>query len=169
MPLSVFEGDLLCATEQYLMQQCNCISTAPHGLSGAVAAKFPWADPYRRRRKLNGRNCAVPEHRPEPGTVDVFGDGVDKRYVVCMYAQYGMGKPYSYNNAGREWEDSPKLRKEWFAQCLDEVAYLKPTSVAMPHGIGCGLAGGNWAKDYHPVLVKWADENPAIAVVLYKL
>ena len=41
-------------------------------------------------------------------------------------------------------------------------------SVALPDGIGCGLAGGTWT-DYEKELEAFAVQHPGIRVVLYSL
>jgi len=38
----------------------------------------------------------------------------------------------------------------------------------LPYKIGCGLAGGNWDK-YYNILNIWANNNPNIKIVIYKL
>jgi len=41
-------------------------------------------------------------------------------------------------------------------------------SVAFPHSIGCGLAGGDWAA-YRAAIERFAVRNPAISVVVVRL
>lgn len=81
-----------------------------------------------------------------------------------------MGSPYSVNNANRAWKDDYDARKRRLAECLERIAELGPPSVAFPHGVACGLAGGNWERDCLPRLRAFASENPSIiAAALHKL
>ena len=133
--MKIKSASLLTATETFLCQQCNCVAVKPHGLSATLRP-----NPYTRRRAISGRNCAVIEDRPKPGTIEIL-DG----RVLCMYAQYGMGAPFSFNNRDGVLfsGDTSVQRAVWFAKCLDRMHDLEGT-FAMPYKIGCGLAGGNW-------------------------
>ena len=155
--LKIVNDDLLNAKEQYICQQTNCISVNAHGLSETIRVKLG-VDPYSLRRALNGRNHAIAEDCDVPGTIKVF------KNVICMLAQYGMGKPYKYGN---KVEDSFEKRLLWFKTCLFEISKLKPSSVAFPYNIGCGLAGGNW-EDYLAALNHFSNYFQ-IPVTLYKI
>jgi O-acetyl-ADP-ribose deacetylase (regulator of RNase III) len=167
--MHIVKGNLLDATEQYIVQQCNCISTRSHGLSKQVAERFRHADVYGARARDGAKNTAPESARAVPGTIAVLGDGDSERFVICAFAQYGMGKPYSLNNSNRQWIDDHKSRALWFGQCLQRIAELEPTSVAFPYMIGCGLAGGDWDADYYPMLQKFCEENPKVRAVMYRL
>ncbi len=110
---------------------------------------------------------AVVADRAEPGTIQVHTSVAGPTFV-SMFAQYGMGKPYSFNNSDRLFQDGVADRVKWFEKCLACVAELKPESVAMPYQIGCGLAGGNW-KVYEKVISDWATAHPSIRAVMYRL
>ena len=49
---------------------------------------------------------------------------------------------------------------------LTEIAKLKPTSLAFPYNIGCGLAGGDLDK-YYPTLQEFSIQNSEIKISLY--
>jgi O-acetyl-ADP-ribose deacetylase (regulator of RNase III) len=167
MPLTTKIGNLLEATEDFIVQQCNCISLKPHGLSASITKKFPFADSYGIRKGVSG-NLAIPKDRNIPGTIAIMGNGQDQRFVINMFAQYSYGKPYSTLNKNKQWQDSYEDRKIWFKNCLEEISKTKPKSLAFPYNIGCGLAGGNW-KDYYSILEQFSKDNPNIKIVLYKL
>ncbi len=164
---TIVAGNLLDAKEELILQQNCCIACQAHGLSQVIAARYPYADPYKTRKRLAGRNMAIVNDRPAPGTIQVH-NSVQGPTFVSMFAQYGMGRPYSYNNTSRQFQDGAEDRLKWFKSCLDSVAKLNPTSVAMPFQIGCGLAGGKWTK-YEEAISDWALANPTIKVVLYRL
>ena len=71
MPYRIVKGDLLEATTEYIMQQNCCTAVRAHGLSKAIAAKWPEVNPYKERRAHKG-NWAVKEDRPEPGSILVY-------------------------------------------------------------------------------------------------
>jgi O-acetyl-ADP-ribose deacetylase (regulator of RNase III) len=168
MNIQIVEGDILQSKEQYIVQQCNCISVKAHGLSKTISVRFPHADSYARRIPMGSKNLATVESRSDPGSIVVCGNGLDERYVINAFGQYGMGKPYTLNNVGRQWIDGSEDRFKWFKSCLESISRLKPQSVAFPWMIGCGLAGGCW-DDYYSAIKVWSTLNPLIGVVLYKL
>ena len=164
--LKTKSGDLLDAEEEYILQQCDCVACKPHGLSAAIEKKFPFADPYSRRRSLGQRNFAVKEDQPNPGSIQLLEHEDCSKTVICMYAQYGMGTPYNHTNKGsKAIPDSFQLRQEWFKLCLEQVAeQVAPGStLAMPFQIGCGLAGGDW-KVYNQMITEWAAKFEADTV-----
>ncbi len=166
----VIQGDLMDAKADYILQQNNCLGVKPHGLSAAIASRYPYADPYTRRRRIGSRNMAIVDDRPVPGTIKVYKDpeGSSPTFI-SLFAQYGMGRPFSYNNQGCDaYSDTAEERQKWFASCLDHVALLEPDSVAIPFNIGCGLAFGNWSI-YEKMIRDWTANNPSIQVTLYKI
>lgn len=148
----LFNTDLLEMSSkeaQIIVQQCNCQSKKGKGLSKDISAKFPFADFYSSREKDS-----------IPGTIEVRGDRKEnERFVMALYAQKGPGKPKENDNA--------ESREEWFAKCLDRIPrkYKKLKSIAFPHGIGCGLAGGKW-ENYEKIICDWAEEYPKIKVMI---
>ena len=71
-----------------------------------------------------------------------------------------------YDSYGKP--DSLEDRYDYFIECLQKIAELNPISIAIPYKIGCGLAGGRW-EQYYNALNKWANNNPSIQIVIYKL
>ena len=66
--------------------------------------------------------------------------GCWRRYVINLYGQCRPGVPKSAVSSAE--------REQYFQQGLDAIAALqpRPTSIAFPHLIGCGLAGGKWTR-----------------------
>lgn len=137
-------GSILEAKEQYIAQQCNCISSNYKGLSKAIVEEFPWAKFYS-------------ESKREPGTIKIEGNGIDKRFVIGMFAQRYVSIS-KYNN------DTDEMRLLWFEKCLDEIGKIPNLkSIAFLCNIGCVLAGGHWptylikieifAKKYNDIMV----------------
>lgn len=162
---TIREDNLLNATEEYIIQQCCCTALRPHGLSALIAAAFPGADPYSKRRPyIRGRNWAVMEDRPEPGSYEVHGR------IICLFGQYTHGKPGAYSDPtdASTPPDTADTRLDYFIGGLHAIATeLKPKSVAVPWKIGCGLAGGDWTL-YRRALNEFA-ATTGIIVTLYRL
>jgi len=143
-------GDLLEVQHPFIAQQCNCLTTKAHGLSKSVAEKFPWANPYAFRSCVGNRNTTL---RPSsPGTIEIYDSPDGQKHVVCMMAQWAPGKPLElasrYPELPNGMRDTGEQRRLWFRRCLRTIdAHLyddENVVVAVPHMIGCGLAGGDW-------------------------
>lgn len=162
MILETINGYLLDAKEEYIAQQCNCVTVKAHGLSAAIAKRFPYADLYSQRSRIGSRNCTAD---PDiPGTIKIAADPECPKKIICMFAQWTPGKPSAYSKFyPKTFDDSYKSRKIYFKKCLDEIDSLGINRIAMPYLIGCGLAGGIW-KDYETML-----KNAKTPIVLYKL
>lgn len=156
-------GDLLRAPESHIVQQCNCCTVRAHGLSESIAKKYPWADVYGMRDAIGHRNCATEGSRPTPGTIHVISHPDAGVSVVCMFAQWAPGKPLAYGSYPKDHHDSAANRQVWFQACLDALDDMHlDAAVAMPHSIGCGLAGGHWPA-YEQMLARAKTK-----IVLYK-
>lgn len=143
MYLSIIEGDLLDATEDYIVHQCNCVSTQPRGIAKQIFQKYSFANTY------------TNSHKRIPGTCDVIDN------VVNMYAQY-------YPSIAKYPNDNSNKRIYWFNLCLEDMlSKIKPNStIAMPYLIGCGLAGGNWL--IYEKLIENFSNKYKINIKLYK-
>jgi len=162
-----------------IAQQSNCVGVDGRGLAAGVAQKLPYGCSYRDRRPMPpigpssrvASKFAVLEDRATPGTVDVrrppvgiFGVG-SRPLVLNMFAQFEMGPPGKYRRVTPMPDDNAAERVAWFGECLARIAQLKLPSVAFPHEIGCGLAGGNWPT-YNQMLVSFAQANPRTEVFI---
>ena len=150
MSLKYKEIDLLLSGAQFLAHQCNCSTRVAKGLAAAVFAVHPRANTYA---------CGEARH---PGTIDVFLPEVGSPGVINCNAQRGPGRP-------RGEADSVVRRLAWFQECLKHISELEGLeSVAFPHSVGCGMAGGNWSE-YERLLISFAESMPAVDVVVCKL
>lgn len=155
MSIQTIQGNLLDATEQYIVHQCNCVSVQTAGLAYSIFHKFPYADV--REKHLNGHS--------EPGTIDIHGNGKDQRYVINLFGQYYPGEP-RYPGSKKDGYDA---RIYYFMRGLDEVFSIPGIeSVAFPWMIGCGLAGGDWER-YERLLNLFSKSFPHVDVKIYQL
>ncbi len=166
------EGDVLCAKEKFIGQQCNCLTMKPHGLSAAIVKRFPYADPYG-LRIAESSNTAAAVCRDEPGTIRLLApkvpyDALQDTTIICLFAQWCPGPPFKWVRAYPscpDGNDSPENRLKWFQACLTKIDGSPEidSPVALPFNIGCGLAGGQW-KHYLQLL-----EEATTDFILYKL
>lgn len=158
-------GSLLEASEDYIAHQCNCISISAAGIAASIFKCHPVANDYRRRHDAESHKRKCPGI-DQLGTIRVHAvEDASYRGVINMMAQHYPGASQK-NYRGK---DLPKDRLCAFESCLDAIAGIDGiTSVAFPHRIGCGLAGGRWST-YRRLLNTWADAHPDIRVVIYRL
>jgi len=161
-------GNLLQATEDYIIHQCNCVYDGrAQGIAEAIFDAFPDADVYRQR---------VEQGRPHdlPGTVSIHGR------IVNFYSQLLPGRPADdappggwssarFVGAAKAVQDTRSSRLRWFQECLQALSRtLQRPSVAFPARIGCGLAGGRW-PEYLAALNQFAQEHPDWRIAIYDL
>lgn len=144
-------GNLFEAREDYICHQTNCTSTRALGLAQDVFAKYPHANTYKDRTKTS---------LPFPGSVDILQG---PKNIINLNAQVYPGRRSRFL-------DHPSDRQGYFASCLTKIAESTPmgSSFAFPHGIGCGLAGGDW-KAYKAMIEKFAHHPNVGRVVVYSL
>lgn len=172
--------DLLVAHEHasadVIVQQLNCLTVRPHGLSESIAHRWKWADVYGSRKGVAKMNLAVREDRAIPGTLHIRArpsqcDAEEEqgpRFVANLMAQYEMGIPgrydytkYMTSDVQRGYvlppPDTSSQRESWFRLSVRAFAQwcLNPDNairvIAIPDHIGCGLAAGNW-QTYQEIL-----------------
>lgn len=173
--MKLIQGDLLEATEDFILQQCNCLTVKPHGLSETLGKKFPHARVYHHRRAIYGKNIAIDSDRAIPGT-SVICTGTPG--IICLYGQWRSGKIGS-NYFDLYPESSPPeselQRLLWFISGLTQIGEYflqvskQKVSIAVPYKIGCGLAGGNWEK-YSKILEQFEEKySSVLTLTIYKL
>lgn len=154
--IKIIEGNLLDSKEQYIAHQCNCISNGAGGVAKAIFDKYPYSNVY--------------EHRIIPdtmGTIQVSGNGMDKRFIINMFSQYYPG----YHDDGCPHDNVP-AREKAFYHCLLKIAQIKDLqSIAFPYLIGCGLGGGDWNTYLGKLenFAKYVKETKNTEVVLFHL
>lgn len=169
------KDDLLTCDADMIVQQCNTVTRRSHGLSASIASRFAYADVYARRK---GSTANTADMRDKPGTVVLCEppSGQTGPIVACLMAQLAPGKPGAwcapYNIA--EDDDSASQREAYFRDALFALDLAiresdgKIKTVAFPHGIGCGLAGGNWQR-YESMIDQFARALPGVKVKICKL
>lgn len=170
--MKIIQGDILEATEEFILQQCNCLTVRAHGLSESLEKRFPHAGVYSRRRPVGGRNLAVPEDRATPGNALIF---TGKPNIICLFGQWRPGKTgVSYWNSYPESvpSETKEQRLVWFISGLTQIGEYftkanRSAQIAVPYRIGCGLAGGDWDL-YRKALEEFELQYPIISLTVYQ-
>jgi len=152
----IISGDLLDAKEKYIIHQTNCLSTgSAAGIARSIFDKYPYADCYLARTENS-----------KPGTIDVRGNGLDKRFVINLHGQvYPGGVRYPLSDL-----DGLVAREKYFYHGLLRVAQIENLeSIAFPFRIGCGIAGGDWTH-YLQIINNFAQylEKDGVKVFIYQ-
>ena len=142
------------------MHQCNCRTTRAWGLAYSLFGSFPHADTY--TVPSDPKLAPMPPKRV-PGTFTLHGGpGTGLRGVINLYGQDAPGK-------ASVAAETKAQRLTWFTNALLQLADVPNLrSVAFPHGIGCGLAGGSWAQ-YEAALVEFAVLVPETEVYIVQM
>ena len=154
-------GNILQATQDYIVHQTNCITKQAAGLARALFKKYAYANTYANRSR---------PHRP--GTCSIH-TSEQQPNIVNLYGQYLPGKPKA------EGSDTKAQRLRYFEQALTKLrtklreSNKQNITIAVPWKIGCGLGGGEWAK-YEKALKRWTantnnEEKFEICMTIYKL
>jgi hypothetical protein len=163
MSVTYVQGDLLWMNIP-IVQQCNCLTVKPHGLSQSIAERYPWANLYATRRSLGHRNLAIEADRGIPGTLQIMSNGIDPD-VICFLAQWDYGRG---TRRIPIYADTPPQREKWFQECLQALGALTYETLAFPYKIGCGLAGGQWTH-YQPLIHDFAYQYHKHVYIVNKL
>ena len=137
--LHLISGDLLKCDIQYIVHQCNCVSSNAAHLAEAVFKQFPWSDIYSHRKDYDLDELPLPEELPS--NIIIRGDGQSQRYVINLLGQYYPGH-VKYPDSKK---DGYRARQEYFMQALNKISKIEELEeIAFPYKIGCGAAGGDW-------------------------
>jgi len=167
--IKIIQGCVLDSVEEYVLQQCDCISTQAKDFDHDYVREFAWADVYGERTQMNGfRNLATSDTRGKPGEIKVFPSGNEEPNIIAMFTQICPGRPFSGMNSKKRFkDDDADNRLKWFGECLDKITALKPKSVALPDKLGCYRNGANWDV-YSDKIQAFSDANPKCMVYIYE-
>lgn len=123
--VTIKKGDLLKATETIIGHQVNCMGVAG-GLAAEIFRKWPYAkkDYMALVRRIPGKVLL--------GMAYLSGTQKDGHIICNLFGQYDAGADYN-----------PK-RLEQALEQLGNSARIMRWSVALPYGLSCGIAGGDW-------------------------
>lgn len=143
--IKIIDKNILESTEEILCHQVNCRGTMGKGLGLSLRIHFPEVYysylMYCQKNKYNKYML---------GTIDYVK--TRRNIVANMFAQYEYGETKCYT-------DYKALEK-----CFIQLNELNK-SIAIPYGVGCGLAGGDWDIVYGIINEVFKDRDD---VVIYR-
>ncbi|MEL3959498.1 macro domain-containing protein [Caldifermentibacillus hisashii] len=161
--IKIVTGSILNARENIIGHQVNCQGVMGAGLALQIKKKYP--NVYESYVKLVNQT----KEKYKQGCLQTdsllsacqFVDTHDGKTIANIFGQYGYGR-------GKTQTDYEALRKGLYS--IKEVvtnpySLLYQKTVALPYGIGCGLAGGKWNIVYNIIDEVFEDYE----VTLYRL
>ena len=147
--MRIVKGDILNSTEPVVLHQVNCKGVMGAGLAKKIRDKYPKV--YKSYKEVCNKNTDT----FLLGKIQIVNVGNEK-FIINLFAQLNYGK-------GERFTDYNSLRS-----CLFLVKKYTPrNSIAIPWGLGCGLAGGDWVKVVE--IIEEVFEGSNIEIVIYKL
>jgi O-acetyl-ADP-ribose deacetylase (regulator of RNase III) len=144
--IKIVEGNILNAPENIIGHQVNCQGVMGAGLAKQIRSKYPKV--YEDYMRLI--NWAKEEHRrgylKSPSLLNScqFVNVSEGKTIANIFGQdkYGRKGLYTDYNALK--------RGLWsiYESVTNPYNTLHNNSVALPYGLGCGLAGGDWEIVY---------------------
>lgn len=121
------KGNLLSAKEKVIAHQVNCFGAAA-GLAADIFRKWPIAESDYRQlvKRVPGKALL--------GMSQLTGQQKDGHIICNLFGQYEPGADYR-----------PERLKSAL-EMLGNTARIMNWSVALPHGLSCGICGGNWEE-----------------------
>lgn len=148
--ITIIEGDILNAKEDIIAHQVNCQGVMGAGLAKQIKNKY-----YNSFLTYKHACDGVSDKNDLLGSIRRYREEDGK--VIChIFSQLNYGR-------AKRQTDYEALRNG--LKKLEIIARNNDKTVALPYGIGCGLAGGDWDivykiidevfKDYEVTLYKF--------------
>ena len=125
--MNIIKGDLLKITKGIITQQVNCQKVMGAGLAIKIAKKYPIV------KKTYIHDCNNGFHL---GDVSLAEISKDTLYCASLFGQDKYGRDKNYT-------EYSYLSKALHSLYHISLGFNLP--VYMPYGLGCNLAGGDWA------------------------
>lgn len=126
--IKIVQGDILNATENIICQQVNCMGAMGSGLAKQIKNKYS--------QVYEEYMCYIKKH----GSLKCLGSWQlitveSNKKIANLFGQYNYGR-------NRQQTDYDALYSG--LQGVLKIAKEFKKSIAIPYGLGCGLAGGDW-------------------------
>lgn len=128
--IKIVEGSILDASENIIGHQVNCQGVMGAGLAKQIRNKYPEVLHNYSELVSNSKNKSDLLGRMQLVTCG------ENKWVANIFGQYSYGRGNVNYTSYIALEDAMIH--------LREFAIKHNLTVALPFGIGCGLAGGNW-------------------------
>lgn len=147
--IKIINGNILEAHEDIICHQVNCRGAMGAGLAKQIKDKNPLV--YSSYRTY----CNSRSFEDLLGKSFIIISDDSKHYIANIFGQNGFGRGIQTNYGALQ---SGML-------VVKQYARSKQYSVAIPFGIGCGLAGGDWSIVYRIIEDVFYDYD----AVIYRL
>ncbi|KIN27490.1 macro domain-containing protein [Bacillus subtilis] len=135
--IKIVKGNILDASEDIIVQQVNCKGVMGAGLAKAILNKYPNVKKeYQSFRNFN-LNKGLTD-KDLLGLVNYVRVS-DVKVIANIFGQVNIKKNRFDNTVYTKTDALTRGLKE-----VKELSKQLNNSVAIPYGIGCGLAGGDW-------------------------
>ncbi|MCY7830321.1 Appr-1-p processing protein [Bacillus spizizenii] len=156
--IEIVKGNILDASEDIIVQQVNCKGVMGAGLAKAILNKYPNVKKeYQSFRNFNLNKGLTDKHLLGLVNYVRVSDG---KVIANVFGQVNIKKNHFDKTVYTKTEALTRGLKE-----VKELSKQLNKSVAIPYGIGCGLAGGDWNIISELIDSIFSDYNVAI----YKL
>lgn len=157
--ITITKGDLLKSGERYVAHQVNCMGVMGAGIAKQIREMYP--ECYAGYKKFLDIRC---------GMSNILGDiyiykqeGIT---IFNLFSQRDFGRGKCHTNYDALSAALIKAMGCIKKDCVDS-ACSAASHLALPYGIGCGLAGGN--INVVNEVIKDASEVTGVDIVMYKL
>ena len=146
--VKIKQGNILNCDENIIVHQVNVQGIMGSGVAKQLADQYKGLEPFYSLhcKELNN------DYRLLSGTVLLYGDINNKKKIANIFSQ----KP----NFDTDYEAMKKALLE-----IKQYAKDFNLSIAIPYGIGCGIANGDWNVVYKIIEKVFSD----CEVILYRL
>lgn len=135
--INIVKGNILDAIEDIIVQQVNCKGVMGAGLAKSILNKYPNVKKeYQSFRSFN-LNKGLTD-KDLLGLVNYVRVS-DGKVIANVFGQVNIKKNHFDKTVYTKTEALTRGLKE-----VKELSKQLNKSVAIPYGIGCGLAGGDW-------------------------
>lgn len=158
----VLEGNLLDTPFQFIAHQVNCRGVMGAGLAKQIRQKYPEVyEDYK-----NYCNTATKGYN-HIGDCQVSWTNDRKHCILNIFGQLGYGTEYVQTDyvalkqgffLAVQW-----IKNKYFSDYEQNYQIV----IAIPYGIGCGLAGGDWEKVKK--LLTEIEEECGVLFIAYRL
>lgn len=135
----IIEGDLLNAPFQVIAHQVNCMGVMGAGVAKSLRLKYPGLyENYKEMCNLYERD------RKDLLGLCLWYRAEDRKIILNLFGQYGFGRDKRYT----DYEAFDKAMRDGIEATKNEAFKEDGIQlcIAIPYGIGCGLAGGDWPE-----------------------
>lgn len=161
--ITIIHGNILDSPEdQVIIQQVNCQNRMGKGVAKAIYERYPFVkEQYHAycEGRIYGSTATCPK--------DLLGDAFRARQKGCARSIINLYGQEEYNVSGKTDRRCYTVYSA-FRKGLSKIAkhYAEcEVTFAIPYGIGCGLANGDWKEIFSII----EEELKAFNVILYKI